>query len=258
MVGGLPYRRDMSTTRWIDLEGTATPATRGSAGDRCGHVRAGVLVRSDNLQDLTDTDVDLLLGDLKLGAVIDLRTRVERTGTGPGPLAERVPHLLLSLIPEQHEVPAGAVLPDRWADGATGAYLHLSGRPPRDAVATAVRQVAHGQGASIVHCAAGKDRTGMVVAIVLEAVGVPRADVVADYEATNERIEGVYRRLLRSDTYAHDVARIGLDAHRVDRHTMEAVLDVVDERWGGAAAYLLKAGLDEDDLSALRRRLIQP
>jgi protein-tyrosine phosphatase len=108
-----------------------------------------------------------------------------------------------------------------------------------------------------VHCAAGKDRTGVVVAVLLEAVGVPRAEVVADYALTNERIEQIYDRLLGTDTYGVDVARIGLDAHRVDAFTMQAVLDVVDERWGGAAAYLQKAGLEDGWLESLRARLVQ-
>ncbi len=248
----------MTATRWIDLEGTAnTRDLGGLPGPDGGHVRPGVLLRSDNLQDLTAADVARLTGELRLGAVVDLRTRVERTGTGPGPLSGQVRHLHLSLIPERGHIPVGTVLPDRWADGATGAYLHYLADMP-GAVAEAVRQVSRGEGATIVHCAAGKDRTGVVVAIALEATGVPRDAVVEDYAATNERIERIYARLVASETYAADVARIGLDAHRVDPYTMQAVLDVVDERWGGAAAYLLKAGLDDGELTALRSHLVEP
>ena len=242
----------MTAERWIELEGTANtrdlgglPVTGG------GTVRRGSLIRSDNLQDLTEADVEHLLG-AGLEVVVDLRTDVERAGTGPGPLAGRVRHEALSLIRPANEVAPGAVLPDRWADGATGAYLHYLSDMPEN-VAAAVRALA-GPGAAIVHCAAGKDRTGVVVAVALLAVGVPRDEVVADYALTNERIEGVYHRLVSADTYAADVARIGLDAHRVDPHAMAAVLDVVDERWGGAAAYLEKAGFD--DLDGLRSALV--
>jgi protein-tyrosine phosphatase len=250
----------VSAARWVELEGTANtrdlgglPVTGG------GTIRPNVLLRSDNLQDLTAADVDLLLGPIGLRTVLDLRTATERRGTGPGPLAahEAVRHLHLSLIPEGLSVMPGAVLPDRWADGATGAYLHYLADAP-GAVADAARVVAApGAGAAIVHCAAGKDRTGVVVAVLLEAVGVPRAEVVDDYALTNERIEQIYDRLLGTDTYGVDVARIGLDAHRVDAFTMQAVLDVVDERWGGAAAYLQKAGLEDGWLESLRARLVQ-
>jgi protein-tyrosine phosphatase len=243
----------VSTPRWLDLEGTANtrdvgglPVTGG------GVVRSGALIRSDNLQDLTEADIERLLG-AGLEVVVDLRTDVERAGTGPGPLTGRVRHEQLSLIRPSREMPTGAVMPDRWADGATGAYLHYLSDLPEN-VAAAVRAIA-GPGAAIVHCAAGKDRTGVVVAIALLAVGVPREEVVADYVLTNERIEGVYRRLVAAETYSADVARIGLDAHRVDPNAMAAVLDVVDERWGGAAAYLQKAGFE--DLDGLRAALVE-
>lgn len=240
---------------WVDLEGTANTRDLGglpvSGG---GRTRAGVLLRSDNLQSLTTADIDRLTA-VGLGTVLDLRTATERTNTGPGPLAGTVRHVEVSLIPDSRVDEPGAVLPDRWADGATGAYLHyLADRP--GAVAEAFAAIAAPDaGAVIVHCAAGKDRTGVVCALALSAVGVPRAEVVADYALTNERIEGVVRRLLADDAYAEGVARIGMDAHRVDPYTMESVLDVVDERWGGPVAYLEKAGFA--DVDALRARLVE-
>jgi protein tyrosine/serine phosphatase len=239
---------------WLDLEGTANTRDLGglpvSGG---GTIAPGVLLRSDNLQDLTAADVRALQA-IPLSYVLDLRTSVERAGTGPAPLDDVVDvvHLPLILEGDARASDPGAVLPDRWADGASGAYLHYLADAP-GSIARAAALVASSTGASIVHCAAGKDRTGVLVAILLEAVGVPRDAVVADYALTNERIEQVYDRLVGSRTYADDVRRIGLDAHRVDPHAMETVLDVVDERWGGAAGYLQKAGFG--DLDALRARL---
>lgn len=224
-------------------------------------MRAGLVLRSDNLQDLTEPDMRRLVDELGLRTVLDLRTDSERRGTGPGPLAGRslVRHVDLSFIPEDDEIRAdpGAVLPDRWADGAIGAYLHyLRDRP--DAFAAAVRVLAaDGGGAAVLHCAAGKDRTGVLSAVVLDSVGVHRDAIIDDFVASNERIEQIYDRLLGARTYAADVRRIGLDAHRVDPATMHGVLDVLDEEYGGAAGYLRSAGVGDDELATLTRRLVE-
>ncbi len=60
-------------------------------------------------------------------------------------------------------------------------------------------------GATLVHCAAGKDRTGVVVALALAEVGVTREAIVADYAASAERIEAIFARLRGSTTYADDI-----------------------------------------------------
>lgn len=249
-------------SRWLDLDGTAN--TRDLAGLPVaggGAIRAGCLIRSDNLQALSAADLSLLVETLGVRTVLDLRTGAERRSEGPGPLqaSAQVRHVHLPLIPETPTIrhDPGAVLPDRWADGATGAYLHyLHDAPP--AFAAAARLLARpASGATIVHCAAGKDRTGVLVAIVLEAVGVDRETIVADYALTNERIERIFDRLAARETYAADVRRIGLDAHRVDAASMTAVLDVVAEKWGGAVGYLRAAGLLTSELTGLRERLVE-
>ena len=76
------------------------------------------------------------------------------------------------------------------SDPTCGHYLgYLEDRP--DQVVGAVRSIAHDQGAALVHCAAGKDRTGVVVALALTAAGVRPQAVVADYAATGERTEAI-------------------------------------------------------------------
>ena len=80
-------------------------------------------------------------------------------------------------------------------------YLH--DRP--DSIVAALRDVTRAPGAALVHCAAGKDRTGVVCALALDTVGVSRAAVVEDYVATGERLSGILRRLRSSLTYAGDL-----------------------------------------------------
>lgn len=236
-----------------------------------GAVTPGRLLRADNLQDLTPADVELLTGEFRLRAVVDLRTTVELSGEGPGPLATeprvRIEHR--SLHPEsggQTDVDAQAASASGWGapphsedageSPIVAAYLGYLRRRP-DSLVAAVRAVAvpPGEGAVLVHCAAGMDRTGVVVALALDAVGVDREAVVADYAATAERIEGIIARLSASPTYASEVETHSVEEFKPWAETMARFLELVDERHGGAARWLLDHGLSEAELAALRARL---
>ena len=78
--------------------------------------------------------------------------------------------------------------------GAAAVYLrYLDDRP--DSIIAALRLIAHTDGATLVHCAAGKDRTGTVVALALAEVGVPADAIAADYARSAERVAAVFARL---------------------------------------------------------------
>ena len=106
----------------------------------------------------------------------------------------------------------------------------------------------------LVHCAAGKDRTGVVVAMALAAVGVERDAIVADYEATGERITAIMDRLRASETYRRDLEGIADDQRMPRPEYLERVLEVLDERHGGAAGWLAEHGFDP---APLRERLLR-
>jgi protein tyrosine/serine phosphatase len=116
--------------------------------------------------------------------------------------------------------------------------------------------MAGSQGAALVHCAAGKDRTGVVCALALEAVGVLREEVVADYARTGERLEGILRRLRSSTTYAADLDSRPADSHLPRAYIMDKFLTALDEDNGGAHGWLTSHGWTSDDDRSLRSRLI--
>jgi protein-tyrosine phosphatase len=256
--------------RWVDLEGAVNVRDLGGlevAGG--GRTAPGVLLRSDNLQGLTGRDVGRLVDDHGVRVVVDLRTRTEVELEGPGPLAAdgRVDIRHRSLLPEagdRTDVAADAVvlpwqgraLPGDPADSAAvRAYLgYLRDRP--DSIVDALRDVAEADGATVVHCAAGKDRTGVVCALTLAAVGVPREAIVADYVATADRIGEILARLRASPTYADDLDGRPEATHRPRPETMTRVLDVLDERHGGATGWLAEHGFGAGEQAALRRRLV--
>ena len=227
----------------------------------------GVLLRTDNLQSLSAGDVRTLIDEHALEVVIDLRTDVEAKVEGAGPMTPSAP--CVSSCARCIRTPARATDLDRAAvkpwearneqesrdeQPVVRAYMgYLRQRP--DSIVAAVRAIACARGAVLVHCAAGKDRTGVVVALALDAAGVDRATIVADYLATAERIDAIIARLLRSSLYRDELEGNDSRRHAPVPGTIERVLELVDERHGGSVAWLLANGLDESELQLLRRRL---
>ncbi len=242
---------------WLALDGAVNARV----------VVPGVLLRADNLQGLSGRDVRLLVREEGLEVVLDLRTDVEVALEGPGPLTAepevRIEHR--SLFPDSGgntDLDAETVRPWRWVEhddfphesAVVRAYMSYLYRRP-DSIVGSVRTIARADGAVLVHCAAGKDRTGVVVAIALDAAGVDRDTIVADYLATGERIEAIMARLVSSSTY-----RAELEGHDPQRHApvpgaMERVLELVDQHFGGSIPWLSQHGLTDSDLELLRSRL---
>lgn len=253
----------------IDLDGTVNARDVGGIplADGSGVVASGVLLRADNLQDLSARDIALLVDELGLRVVIDLRTGYEIASEGPGPLEaqERVRIEHRSLYPEtgggtdldlQTIVPwgdgQGADLPDE--SPTVRAYLGYLRRRP-DSVVEALRAMAHTDGATLVHCAAGKDRTGTVVAIALCVAGADRDAIVDDYLATGANIEAIVDRLLSTRTYAAEMNKHDPRVHAPVQGNMERVLELLEEEHGSVEAWLLSQGLRQGELDVLRARL---
>jgi protein-tyrosine phosphatase len=256
---------------WIDLEGAVNVRDLGGLPtDDGGETLPGRLLRADNLQELSPSDVSRLVRDIGLTTVVDLRSSAELTSEGPAPL-DAVPgvrHVHHPVIPElgsATDAVAEALLlkqkqQDRSrfpSDPTCGHYLgYLEDRP--DQVVGAVRSIARDQSAALVHCAAGKDRTGVVVALALTAAGVRPQAVVADYAATGERTEAILSRLRRSPTYAADLDHLPAEAHRARPETMAAFLEQMDARYGGVARWLTDHGLAAGELDLLYAKLRRP
>jgi protein-tyrosine phosphatase len=265
----------VTDSRWISLDGAVNVRDLGGLPTvDGGQLQPNRLIRADNLQGLSDADVRLLVEVHDVRAVADLRTGVEVDAEGPGPITREplvdVEHL--SLFPEAGrntdaaalDEDAPVVLPwqNRESDlsdhprrGAAAVYLgYLEDRS--DSAIAALRLIAHTDGATIVHCAAGKDRTGVVVALALAEVGVPREAIVEDYAMSAERIEKIFARLMGSRTYNADMSGQDVDKHRTRPETMERLLDAIEEGFGGVPAWLRSHGWTDEDAIALRACLL--
>jgi protein-tyrosine phosphatase len=251
----------MAPGSWIELDGAVNARV----------VIPGVLLRADNLQSLSARDIELLSAEHRLEVVVDLRTDSEVAAEGPGPLVGydgvRIEHR--SLYPDSGgptDLALAAVQPSAhpWFDDLgddhidesriVRAYLGYLERRP-DSIVAAVRTIAATPGAILVHCAAGKDRTGVVVALALDAAGVSRSVILADYLATGERMDLIIDRLASSATYRTQMLEADRDELTPKSATLERVLERVDEQFGGAAGWLLEHGLTDVELDALRRRV---
>ncbi|SFQ01773.1 Protein tyrosine/serine phosphatase [Geodermatophilus dictyosporus] len=268
--------------RWLRLDGTTNTRDLGGLPTTDGGTTAfGRVLRSDNLQTLSDDDVRRLVGELRLRDVVDLRTTAEVLLEGRGPLrsVEEVTHRHFTLLPERgHHTDVFAVeedeLPDLPADWvetvlprqtteadeveppAVRAYLGYLHHRPENVVA-ALRALADGDGdgAAVVHCAAGKDRTGVVVMFALAVAGVPDEEIVADYAMTAEVIDDLVAKLRESPTYAEDMSRRDVASHTPRGETMRRVLELLRERHGGPLGWLDAHGFGAREQAALRARL---
>ncbi|MGY1811507.1 tyrosine-protein phosphatase [Blastococcus sp. SYSU D00820] len=270
------------TGRWLHLDGTTNTRDLGGLPTTDGGTTAsGRILRSDNLQTLSEADVRLLVEELGLREVIDLRTTAEVLLEGRGPLrAQPVTHRHFSLLPERGhhtdvfaaeeedappvELPADwgeSLLPRQVAESDQGeppavrSYLgYLAHRPEN--VLGALRALATPEaGASVVHCAAGKDRTGVIAMFALAAAGVPHEEIVADYAMTADVIEALVAKLATSPTYADDMTSRDIATHTPRADTMDRLLTLLDERYGGPLGWLTEHGFGPAEQAALRARL---
>jgi protein-tyrosine phosphatase len=235
------------------LESAAPSPPPHAAGARRGRgpgIRWRKLFRSDALNELSEADVALLTGDLHVTTVVDLRTGFERQRDVRRPLDHAgVEVIHASLLSERNasavEQP-GLTLSERYVK-----MLELAGEP----LVRAVSAVAHAPGGVIVHCAAGKDRTGLIIASILGSLGVSDGDIVADYALTTDNL-GPLEQRLRADAQAH-----GYVPGRVmsaPAAVMREVLAALRGRHGSVCGFLGHAGIGAHVIGALRTTLVAP
>src|SRR5215211_9197658 len=259
---------------WIDLEGLANLRDVGGIPTSDGgKIIPGRLLRSDNLQTLSISDVDQLLG-LGLTDVIDMRSDYEVQQEGPTRLMSSSVRIQQFSLFREWEIGVGEdkpdirpeVLPEEalpWVDlepsvqldndVASVYFSYLVDRP--DSVLSALRAIAQAPGAALVHCAAGKDRTGTLVALALSVAEAEPQAIIDDYAASSERVAEVVARLKASPTYAGNLEGRPISSHLSHPETMVSFLRYIDDTFGGVLPMLIKMGWTADDTDQLRSKL---
>ena len=123
---------------------------------------------------------------------------------------------------------------------------------PGGGLAAAVAAIAVAEPGIVLHCTAGRDRTGIVVAIVLAAIGVPDAEIVAEYVASDEALIPEYERFKAAEPDRAAEVDEGV-ARRA--WVMGETLAALRDAFGGSGAHLELAGVPTAQFAAIRAKL---
>jgi protein tyrosine/serine phosphatase len=220
-------------------------------------VRCGLLFRSSGLEELTALDVAQLVDVIGIRTVIDLRTADDRDAASPlDATGVRVVNL-----PIRQEAHALSTSRPMTADGWTDVPLVLRQfmEMSVESIRTLVTELADGAMPAVFHCAAGKDRTGVVAAILLEAIGVTRAAIIDDFAASEATLDATIEYLMRRPAYREVIPALPPGTMLARPQYMADFLDDVDRRHGGIAGWLTAtAGVSPTSLARLRAALVEP
>jgi protein-tyrosine phosphatase len=240
--------------RWVALDGAHNFRDLGGYAAGSSWVAAGVIFRSDALQLLSPRDLAVLERH-HVHRVIDLRSPAEVDQVGRGDLGDgRVTYFSASILPSESGEASAAPPVDDVAERYLW-YLDVG----REAIVASFEILAAPEGGAVAfHCAAGKDRTGVLAALVLGALGVAADDIAADYALTNLVLPAILERLGRDPVHGETVRRIPASRRVVDGEVMLRFLATLTRRHGGAAAWAEQAGVGPETLAALRTKLLVP
>lgn len=214
--------------------------------------RAGVLYRSDAPYPGDRAPAGITAWPP--AAVVDLRSANESGDGHPleqhGTVVHRIPLLGEAAILTEQESRQRVS-----GEHMRRAYDKIVGTVP-DRLTAAVRAVTRAAGPVLVHCAAGKDRTGITVAVLLLAAGVRREEVVRDYVATAPNMQPLLRRLRALGRRLSGIDHATPSVLGAPPELMESVIDRVAGGPGGVAEWLTRNGAGPGELRAWRERFV--
>ena len=224
-----------------------------------GETRRGAVVRADSVRRLSDGGWRALV-EHGIRTVIDLRGDHEREEDPPAELPVDVVHVPFMEASEAEweeiggELEAANLAARDDATATRDAYLIFLERF-RDNVAASVRAVARApDGGVVVHCVGGKDRTGLLVAFLLELAGVDHETIAADYALSEERLRPRHEAWFEAAESEEELARLRRIA-QTPVGAMIGVLEELERRYGGVEGYLRAGGLTDEELELARARL---
>ena len=238
-------------SRLLKLEGC--PNFRDLGGYVCGDgatTRKNTFYRADCLSKLTEGDI-CTLEDLGITTVIDLRTQ-EELARAANPLRDRegFEYYNLSLSDGLQSEELKGLMPE----SLSKMYRALADEAG-EVIETIFSILARAPGVAVFHCAAGKDRTGVIAALLLMLAGVSDDDIVSDYSCTYELMKPIF------DNQISQAALVGIEVPKElmmsEPANMEEFLAHINNVRGGIVTYLEQIGLHSDKINTLRRKITE-
>ncbi len=221
--------------------------------------RYGSIVRADSIRRLTDAGWAALL-DYGIRTVVDLRGDHEMDEDAAAHIDVEVVHVPFMEANDrefdeiQDEVETAAEAAPDVATATRDVYLIFLEHFKRN-VAAGIRAVAQApEGGVVVHCAGGKDRTGLLTAFLLHLAGVDVEQIAADYALSEERLKPRHEEWFAQAETEAELERLRRIA-QTPAESIVGVFEELDRRYGSVEGYLRSGGLGDEDLARARARL---
>lgn len=218
------------------------------------------LFRSDTLQFLTERDIELLVDECGLRSIIDLRLTYEVEIEGRGLLASRevgYQNLPWDVAGTRSEDQGHATPILTGKDPMVPHYLgYLSTMP--ESVTGVFHTLSRDEAVpAVIHCAAGKDRTGVAIAMVLSVAGVSDEDIAAEYELSSDTVAAVLDRLRTLESYGESITLLPPEMRLTEGRNIIGFFNEARRIYGSLEDYLIERGVTERQLIAVRENLTE-
>ncbi|MFC0246839.1 tyrosine-protein phosphatase [Falsochrobactrum ovis] len=235
------------TDRDVIVSGSFNTRDLGGYRTKHGKLAWRKTFRSGNMCKVDQTGI-LALKQLGVTRIIDLRSQKERDAE-PDPIraGDNIELISIPLFDDlnPNQLPGGNALLDLYLDA-----LKTHGM----SFIEVLRKIGECRDAVLFHCTAGKDRTGLIAALLLSLSGVARADIINDYAMTADRL-GPLLMELEKTVGAFNLNKADfmpmLESNPI---TMSKTLDWLDSNFGGAEEYVRSHGFTNADLAQIRSR----
>ncbi len=237
----------------VDLQGAANVRDLGGLRTRDRRrTRHGLIYRGDSLDSITPADAKILFEKLGIGTVVDLRTAAETELTE---LSFPVPWHRFSVLAEgrlgREPFPSD--------DPAELAKVYLNNlEGGREAVRRTFEVIAANLQAGVptlFHCAAGRDRTGIIAALLLDLVDVTFGEIAKDYVQSNRNARRVTRKLAENPLYANHEAHMR-EVILLHEQTILGFVRLLHEQAGGPRQFCLDCGLSEETIAVIGDKFV--
>ena len=269
-LSGPAFSNEISPERVIRLDGTSnTRDIGGYPATDLRTVRWRQIIRSENLSRLTAEDFREL-EEIGVKTVIDLRTDRERERSPTVWQGDNPPRFFNFAVGEAddrwYKAQRRMTKSNRFTAKQSQAHMVEGYRMMAEAGVPSYRQLMdlvldESNWPILIHCNAGKDRSGVAIALILEALGVDRATIMEEYLLTNKLVRAEQKAAFLAEKlkFTGGSARVGrtptarawLPIVGVQPEMLEAFYASVDERYGSMAAFLDELGVDQADRNAL-------